>query len=51
MGDGLLMRMDALVVPDAVLAGYDWDGRPALWPRATPSGWTCLRRAARAGCA
>jgi pimeloyl-ACP methyl ester carboxylesterase len=38
LGHDLLALMDALAIPDAVLAGYDWGGRAAcivaaLWPR------------------
>lgn len=37
LGAGLLALMDALNIPKAVLAGYDWGGRAAcvvaaLWP-------------------
>lgn len=38
LADDLIALMDALQIPDAVLAGYDWGGRAAcivaaLWPR------------------
>lgn len=38
LGADLLALMDALAIPDAVLAGYDWGGRAAciiaaLWPQ------------------
>jgi pimeloyl-ACP methyl ester carboxylesterase len=40
LGADLLALMDALAIPDAVLAGYDWGGRAAcivaaLWPDRT----------------